>query len=243
MNQPLDLVSIGAIWSSPLGVGGLVGETPVTVQSEVTVGSFCLSQDHEAQMCTLILTRKDIENLAALNPLNDEGRLLAHLTYGVGTATDDVYLDWNYGTSISIPAGKGKVTVNAVQTGVALDGSKGGMTQRVVLTAMLAAGARSSLYAPTLSYFVDVPAGGLVPAIVRIPNRSKRVVVGSNLGILSDVVARIFMQGSANLFSLNQPADSLIRTSGVEIPGPATILQLNSVAGESKVTVSFLLDG
>lgn len=230
-------VERGNSWSSTPGVAGLGG-----IRHEVTVGAFNVSEVNHAVVCSLILTRSDIETLVP-GPTT-QGAIAARVRYGSGLAADSVLLDWNYGTSITVPAGAGGVvTVNAIQRSLYIDGvTNGNMFKRVRLNAMLVAGSRSSLCAPTLTQLAPLTVAGAT-ATIQVPNRVKRLQVNSALGSASDVLVRLFLGPALGpLFAL--ATDPEIRTRGIEIPGATVTVLLSSAAGEvHPITLNWLLDG
>ncbi len=228
---------IGASFSSPPGVGGIAPIAAATPNPEVSLGQLRLRRTLIDQVATLILTRRDIEVLPGMVP---PGRIVARIQYGVGTASDEFLMDWNYGSSITVPAGIGKVTVYAQQRGPGQDPTAGsGMVDRFTLSAMLVAGSRQSVGAPTLSYGIDVPALGTVT--LRVPSRAKWLVVNQVAPTLSDAVVQLNSASGICQYALaTEPA---LRTSGVIIPGISRFLTIASVAGQAGMQVVFLLDG
>jgi hypothetical protein len=204
---------------------------------EVSLGQLRLRRTLIDQVATLILTRRDIEVLPGMVP---RGRIVARVQYGVGTASDEIMMDWNYGSSITVPAGIGKVTVYAQQRGPGENPAlNSGMVDRFTLSAQLVAGSRQSVGAPTLSFGIDVPALGTVT--LRIPSRAKWLVVNQIAPTLSDAVVQLNSASGICQYALaTEPA---LRTSGVIIPGISRFLTIASVAGQSGMQVVFLLDG
>ncbi len=242
MPDPWQLLQSGQIWSSPNGTVGLGG-----IGAQQTLGELAL-EDQSVQVATLTL------GVRSLNPgvAFGDGRIYALLTFGIGTANEIALVDWTATTTISLPVGR--VNVTAIQTDafghpavVDLNGFAPNPAQvinvPVTLTASLAAGSRSSQGFPTLSQTVNVAAGG-GPTILRPPQRAKRVLVGDNRGqVASDLQVTIGGAFSINFFQLANPADSIIRTEGVIIPGGADVVALTSAAGVFGVPVCWLLDG
>jgi hypothetical protein len=228
---------VGASFSSPVGVAGIATISAAVPMPEVSVGQLRLRRELVDEVSTLILTRRDIETLGG--PFHP-GKIVARIIYGVGTASDEIVIDWNYGTSVTVPAGVGKVTVIAQQRGPYPDPTVlSQMVDRFTISAMLVAGSRQSIGAPTLTYVVDIAAGGTTN--VRIPNRSKYVMVNSLVGILSDVHVTLTGGGTGTRYVI--ATDEILRSTGVVIPGPMRFLQLSSLLGEAGLTACFLLDG
>jgi hypothetical protein len=228
---------IGASFSSPVGIGGIAPIAAATPTPEVSLGQLRLPRTFVDQVATLILTRRDIEVLPGPIP---RGRIVARVQYGVGTASDEILLDWNYGSSITVPAGIGKVTVYAQQRGPGEDPTIGsGMVDRFTLSAMLVAGSRQSVGAPTMTYGIDVPALGTVT--IRIPSRSKWVMVNQIQPLLSDAIVALNSTSGACQYAM--ATEAALRTTGVVIPGISRFLTVASVAGQVGVQVVFLLDG
>ncbi len=228
---------IGSSFSSPVGVAGIAPISAAAPMPEVSMGQLRLRRDQVDEVATLILTRRDIETLPG--PFHP-GKIVARIIYGLGTTSDEIMVDWNYGTSITVPAGVGKVTVIAQQRGPYPDPTVlSQMVDRFTISAMLAAGSRQSLGAPTFTYVIDVAAGGTTN--VRIPNRAKYVMVNSIVGILSDVHVTLTGGGTGTRYVI--ATDEVLRSTGVVIPGPMRFLQLSSLAGEAGLTACFLLDG
>lgn len=214
----------GSSWRTPDPIATNVG---LNGQAEVTVGEYTLA----TVLPEMVTIKLGLQNLNPNLPLGG-GQLQARITFGVGTANQTVLADWADGTTLHLPAGK--ITVQAITTAIPL------MTP-IYLTAQIARGDRSSPWSATLTYVVNV---GVAAVIIPIPRAAKAVMVGSQKGITSDVKVSIFGHGATwNFFSLNQPADSLIRTSGVRLYGSADNVQLTSAGGEVQVIVCFILEG
>lgn len=231
----------GQIWSTPIGMVGLGG-----VGNQVSLGQFELPST-VAQQATLTL---GLTNLAPGFALGT-GRIYAIIKYGVGTANQTVILDWAQGTSIALPCGK--ITVDAMEVdakgapimpmpaGYVVNPAEN-IAVRVILTASLSVGDRSSLAAPTLTQTINLAAGVTVPW--QVPARGKRVLVGDPRGLLAtDVQAFIVGSLSMNTFVLANAGDSAIRTDGVILPGFTDNVQLLSPGGFNGIVLSWLLDG
>ncbi len=242
MPDPWQLLQSGQIWSSPAGTLGLGG-----IGAQQGLGELAL-EDPAVQQATLTL------GIRSLNPgvAFGDGRIYAQLTFGIGAANEVALVDWTATTTVSLPVGK--VNVVAIQTDafghpavVDLNGFAVNPVQTIntpiTLTASLAAVPRSSQAMPTLTQTVNVQAGG-GPVIMRPPQRAKRVLIGDPRGqVLSDLQVTIGGSNALNFFQLVNPADSIIRTEGVIIPGGADVVALTSVAGVFGVPVCWLLDG
>lgn len=236
-----DLLRAGLTWSSPQGVLGLGG-----FGAQATVGELSLA-DPYPQLSTLTLTMKSLNPTVAFG----EGRLYAQVTFGIGAATETIFVDWTQTQTITLPAGK--VNITAVQADAfghpfLLDSngfaSNPAQTVQVPvqLTASLAAGIRPGIFPPMLTQ----TAGRLFPADVHLyvpPPRAKRVLVGDVRGqALSDLQVQLQGSASFNTFNLGNAADSMVRTEGVVIPGNDAV-QISSAAGVIGVVVCWLLDG
>jgi hypothetical protein len=236
-----DLLKSGLTWSSPQGTVGLGG-----FGRQATIGELSLP-DPLPQISTLTLTMKSLNPNIAFG----DGRLYAQLTFGIGAATETIFVDWTQTQTIALPAGK--VNVTAVQADAfghpfLLDsnGFTPDPTQTIQipiqLTASLASGIRPGIFPPILTQ----TAGRLFPADVHLyvpPPRAKRVLVGDVRGqALSDLQVQLGGSASFNIFNLGNAADSMIRTEGVIIPGNDA-MQLSSAAGVIGVVICWLLDG
>jgi hypothetical protein len=191
-----------------------------------------------AQMGTLTLNMRSLDN----NQLDiGPGNIRARVKYGVGAiGHDEVELDWGFGSSITLPCGR--CTLTAVEVG---DATGSNLPRRIMLTAQLAKGPRSSLGFPTLTNSFRLVAGvgvNIVP-----PARARRLLVTDYRGIAgSDVQVRLTMLNAAvNLFALATAADSVIRTEGVFLPATTTMVNILSPAGTAgnHIAACFLLDG
>lgn len=232
----------GQIWSSTQGVAGLGG-----FGFQQSLGELGLD-DPSVQEATLTLGIRNLNPGLAFG----DGRIYAQLTFGIGAANEVMLVDWTATTTISLPVGK--VNVTAIQTDAFghpaitdLNGFAPVPAQTInvpiTLTASLAAGPRSSPAMPTLTQTIGIPPGG-GPVILRPPQRAKRVLVGDHRGqVASDLQVTIGGSLSFNFFQLANPADSIIRTEGVIIPGGDDVVALTSAAGVLGVPVCWLLDG
>jgi hypothetical protein len=228
----------GSNWSSPKGIAGLGG-----FGREISIGEYNLHEIPYPVVATLILAKRTLEELPAVP--GQDGCIAARIVYGIGTASDEILVDWNFGSSITMPAGTGHVNVYAQQRSPWLDGTNGEMFQRVHLAAMLAAGSRSSLGAPTLSQITFIKPF-LLPAdvvIVPVPNRAKRLQVNSSKGATSDVQVNLNTGLAVAKFTL--AGDPELRWQGVIIPGATRQVSLTSNVGETvlPVTLNWILDG
>lgn len=230
----------GQIWSTPAGGVALGG-----VGREVALGELALKNPAEQQA---VLTL----GLQQPNPGTNfgTGRLFARVVYGIGCASQSLVVDWGKGTSIALPVGH--VTLTAIQTDSAgspalplpagyVQNNGETLITPVILTASLAAGDRSSVQAPTVTQNFSFAAGVLVGLIP--PTRAKALIVGDPRGqALSDIQVDIVSGNSVNRFFLVNPADSAIRTTGVEL-GQVYRVIVSSPGGVNNVQFIWLLDG
>jgi len=233
------LVHQGLSWRAPyvmgqaptLGLGG--------IGVEVNMGELWIEDLAYPQIVTLTL------GLTSMNPALiglGTGAIRARVIYGVGATNEEVLLDWGTQNSICLPAGK--LNITAVEVG------KAGLPPPnipvpVLLTAQIAAGPRSSLGWPTLTYSFALAAG--VPVFQPPPKRAKRLWVGDNRGqAASDVVVNIAANGGFAMYDLSNAADSAIRTEGIALPAACDLITFTSAAGTplaNDLIVCYLLDG
>lgn len=213
-----------------LGLGG-AGRT-------VGMGELSLPDIGCGQMATLTLNLRSLDN----NQLDiGPGNIRARVKYGIGAiGSDEVELDWGFGTSITLPVGR--CTITAIEVG---DATGTNMPRQIMLTAQLAQGPRSSLGWPTLTDAFLLAAG--VPHTIVPPARARRLLVTDYRGIAgSDITVDVTMlNGAINRFNLATAADSIIRTEGVFLPATTTLVAITSVAGTAAnhIAACFLLDG
>jgi hypothetical protein len=235
-------VMSGQIWSTPPGQTGLGG-----IGSQVSLGELELESE-PAQQAVLSLGLQNLEPNVAIG----DGRIYGVVKYGIGSASQNVILDWALGQSISLPVGKATVTAVQVDAkGVPLLPMPSAaytlnpfevMNTRLVLTASLAAGDRTSSQSPTLTQSINLFAG--VGVRWEAPARAKAVIVGDPRGqVLSDVEVTVVGALGQNMFFLVNPADSAIRTSGVVLHGGTDSVFLLSPGGIIGVVLCWLLDG
>jgi len=228
----------GLTWTAPVIPGqapmlGLGGAGRVVGMGELSL------PDPTAQIATLVLNMRSLDN----NALNvGPGNIRARVTYGVGAiGHDQVELDWGFETSIGLPVGR--CTVTAIETGDATGAAN--VPRRIMLTAQLAKGPRSSLGWPTLTESFLLAAG--VPEILVPPARARRLLVTDYRGIAgTDLIVEFeTLNAAVNRFDLANPADSAIRTEGVVMPTATTLVRITSVAGTgiNHIGACFLLDG
>lgn len=228
----------GLTWTAPL----ISGQAPILglggAGRTVGMGELSLPDIGCGQMATLTLNLRSLDN----NQLDvGPGNIRARVKYGIGViGHDEVELDWGFGTSITLPVGR--CTLTAIEVG---DASSDNMPRRIMLTAQLAKGPRSSLGWPSLTESFRLAAN--VPNILVPPARARRLLVTDYRGIAgSDITVRVTMlNGAVNLFNLATAADSAIRTEGVFLPATTTLVSITSVAGTgvNHIAACFLLDG
>jgi hypothetical protein len=229
----------GLTWSAPV----IANQAPIVglggAGRVVGMGELSLPDISCPQMATLTLNMRNQDN-----PQTDigPGNIRARVKYGVGAIPhDEIELDWGFETSIVLPCGR--CTIYAYEVGDSTGAAN--MPRRILLTAQLAAGPRSSLGWPTLTESFVLAAA--VPNVLVPPARARRLLVTDYRGIAgSDVTVRITMlNGAVNLFSLATAADSAIRTDGVFLPATTTTVSVTSAAGTgaNHIAACFLLDG
>jgi hypothetical protein len=229
----------GCTWTAPL----IAGQTPITglggTGRVVAMGDLSLPNLEAAQMCTLLLGMRSLDNPDRdLGPSNIRGRV----QYGVGAiGQEEVRLDWGFETSITLPAGH--VHVEAYEHGDASGAH--GIPVRIMLTAMLVKGCRQSQAWPTYTesfFLVDN-----VPEFIVPPPRARRLIVSDYRGQAGSDITVITraLNGAENFFNLANAADSAIRTTGIVLSNTTTMVEIESAAGTGieHVTATFLLDG
>jgi hypothetical protein len=214
----------------PLGLGG--------IGRQANMGELTLPDYQFPAMSTLLLQMRNLYNPGInIGP----GNIRAIAKYAVGAVpNDEVMLDWTFGTSISLPAGK--VTLTAVEYGVG-SGNRN-IAVPLFLSAQLVPGPRFSTAAPTLTFAFVLTA--TVAESMAPPARAKRLLVGDRRGqAASDVIVTIEALNARNTYNLGNAADSAIRTEGVILPGATTMISFVSATGTGNdlITVCFLLDG
>jgi len=210
-------IKYGQIWSSPAGAFGIGGNG-----QSVTLGEFTFNSPLPEQVTLTLGKRQSGRNTLA-------GAIYADVVYGVGTATSNVSLDWQQGTTIGLPAGK--ITVTARQVG-SWDAS-------VILTAQVAPGPKNSVSSPTLTEtFAINPAGSIGLAV---PARAKRIQISDPLGAASDMIVQVAAMGAGSNYTV--ATDPIIRTYGVILSGQADTVIISSVAGVPTGVATWILDG
>jgi len=234
----VNLAHQGLTWVAPnipgqpilFGLGG--------IGRQANMGELSLPNYQYPSMSTLLLQMRNLYNPGIdIGP----GNIRALAKYAVGAVpNDEVMLDWTFGTSISIPAGK--VTVTAVEYGVG-SGNRN-IAVPIFLSAQLVPGPRFSTAAPTLTFAFTLAA--TVAESMAPPARARRLLVGDRRGqAASDVIVTVTALNARNTYNLGNAADSAIRTEGVVLPGATTMVSFVSAAGTGNdlITVCFLLDG
>lgn len=237
-NHDMNPTHQGLTWTAPV----ITGQAPILGLGgsgrTVGMGELSLPDIGCGQMATLTLNMRSLDN----NQLDmGPGNIRARVKYGVGAiGHDEVELDWGFGSSITLPVGR--CTLTAIEIG---DSTGINMPRRIMLTAQLAKGPRSSLGWPTLTESFVLAAG--VAHTMVPPARARRLLVTDYRGIAgSDITVRITMlNGAVNLFALATAADSPIRTEGVMLPATTTLVSVTSAAGTAAnhIAAVFLLDG
>ncbi len=228
----------GLNWTWPL-IAGQVEQNGLGGSGRVIgMGELSLPDLEKPQMATLLLGMRNRDNPDLdIGP----GNIRAKIVYGVGgVAAEEFLCDWTFQQSVSVPAGR--CTLTAIEVG-GTSGNKN-MACRVMLTAQLVAGPRSSIAWPTLTDSFPLDAG--VPETFPPPNRARRLIVSDYRGgALSDLEVTIHARDADNLYLLNYLGDAAIRTEGVVIPGGTTMIEVLSPGGTAlnKIFVCFLLDG
>lgn len=230
---------LGKMWTAPV----IAGQAPIVglggAGSIVSLGELSLPNIDCPQMATLTLNMRSQDNQAlVIGP----GAVRARVDYSVGAIPSDrVELDWGFETSIVLPCGR--CTISAIEVGDAT--GAGNMPRRMMLTAQLAAGPRSSLGWPTLTESFFLAAG--VPNVLIPPARARRLLVTDYRGIAgTDLIVDITMlNGAINRFVLATAADSAIRTDGVFLPATTYEVRVTSAGGTgvNHIAACFLLDG
>lgn len=234
----VNLAHQGLSWSAAqfpnqpiiLGLGG--------AGRQANLGELSLPAYAFPALSTVLLHLRNLDNTDRdIGP----GNIRALLRYGVGAiANDEVLLDWGYETSISVPAGK--VTCTAIEYGTT-SGNRN-MSSRISLTAQIVPGPRFSRFSPTLTQSFDLGVN-IMEALVP-PTRAKGLLVGDSRGIAgTDLQVTVRALDADNLYSLANPADSVIRTTGIVLPSATTQVQFLSPGGTNGklITVCWLLDG
>lgn len=234
-------VMSGQIWSTPAGAANALGG----VGNVVAMGELELA-DPTVQQATLTLGLQQPN--AGTN--FGTGRIMAQISYGIGSANQTLIVDWGKATSVALPVGR--TTITAIQTdsqgapaltlpaGYAIQPGDTLITP-VILTASLAAGDRSSVHAPTVTQNFSFAAGALVGLIP--PTRAKALIVGDPRGqALSDIRVDVVSGNSVNRFFLANANDSAIRTTGIVL-GTAYRVIVSSPGGVNNVYFCWLLDG
>lgn len=223
----------GFSWSTPTTnppTGGLGG-----VGRQVGMGELSLPELEKPQMATLLLGMRNLENRAFGN-----GTIRALIKYGIGAIPhEELWVDWSWGTSIEIPAGQCSVT--AAEFGI-VSGSSKNIQVRILLTAMLVAGPRSSLGWPTFTEQFHLTIAS--PELMQPPARAKRLLVGDKGVANSKVIVTVRALGIDTTYDLGNAADSAIRTDGIVLPGATTLITFATTALlGSDIFACFLLDG
>jgi len=234
----VNLAHQGLTWVAPNIPGQVKPNGLGAIGRQANMGELTLPDYQFPSMSTLLLQMRNLHNPGIdIGP----GNIRALAKYAVGAVpNDEVLLDWSFGTSISIPAGK--VTLTAIEYGVGSGNHN--MSVPIFLSAQLVPGPRYSTAAPTLTYSFQLDAG--VPELMPPPARAKRLLVGDVRGQAgSDLVVEIRALNARTMYNLGNAADSAIRTEGVVLPGATTMISITSAGGTGNdlVYACFLLDG